>query len=280
MGAHRKGDVHDPLGPVVELDIGRVSNGRRIEGVRDAVAVEEPLEIRIEGRTLAVVMRTPGEDRELAAGFLLSEGVIRSHRDLFDITTCVPPSGEGQAVDVALRRPADFDAEKLSRHVFVSSSCGVCGKTSIDTVMKEHPPLVDDVAVSAKTIRSLPKTLGAVQANFQRTGGLHACALFTPEGEMIGMREDVGRHNALDKLTGWALLEKRLPLVRQVVLLSGRASFEMMQKAHVAGLGIVAAIGAPSSLAVRYARASGQTLIGFLRPRSFNLYASPERITS
>ncbi len=279
MGAHRKITVQDPLGPVIEVEIGRFSNGRRSEDVRDAVAVEEPLEIRIEGRTLAVVMRTPGEDRELAAGFLLSEGVIRSARDLFDITTCVPPSGEGQAVDVALRRPADFDADKLSRHVYVSSSCGVCGKTSIDTALKEHPSLVDDVTISARTLRSLPKALAAVQANFQRTGGLHACALFTPEGELIGMREDVGRHNALDKLAGWALLEKRLPLARQAVLLSGRASFEMMQKAHFAGIAIVAAIGAPSSLAVRYARASGQTLIGFLRPRSFNLYASPERIT-
>jgi len=245
--------------------------------VEDLVAVEEPLEIRVEGQSVAVVMRTPGADRELAAGFLLTEGVIKSARDLFDVTTCV--GSDGNVVDAALANPSAFDVGKFSRHVFTSSSCGICGKTSIDAVMKKRKPLDDTGRVAAKVIRALPRRLEREQTAFKATGGLHACALFSAGGELLALREDVGRHNALDKLIGWALLEKRTPLAGMVALLSGRASFEMMQKAHAGGISVVAAICAPSSLAVEFAREAALTLCGFVRPRSMNVYAGAERLT-
>ncbi len=252
-----------------------------MRAVNDQVAVEEPLEIRVEGQTLAIVMRTPGEDRELAAGFLLTEGVIKSARDLFDLTSCVAPGGaeNSNVVDAALVHPGSFDLSKLSRHVFTSSSCGICGKTSIDAAVKRRKKLRDRARVPAKTILALPERLAQEQTTFKATGGLHACALFSKTGELIAMREDVGRHNALDKLIGWALLEKRTPLSGHIALLSGRSSFEMMQKAHAAGIPIVAAIGAPSSLAVDFARQARQTLCGFVRERSMNVYAGVERLT-
>ncbi len=258
--------------------IQRLAPRKSLRTVSDLVASEEPLEIRVEGTTMAVVMRTPGEDRELAAGFLLTEGVIKSARDLFDLTTCVKGASAGNVIDVALTHPDAFDAAKLSRHVLTSSSCGICGKTSIAAAMKRRKPLRDPVRVPAKTIFTLPAVLARGQPAFQATGGLHACALFSAAGAMLDLREDVGRHNALDKLIGHALLEKRTPLAGHMVLLSGRASFEMLQKAHAAGIPIVAAIGAPSSLAVEFARESGLTLCGFLRGRSMNLYAGAERI--
>ncbi|HEY3900696.1 MAG TPA: formate dehydrogenase accessory sulfurtransferase FdhD [Chthoniobacter sp.] len=258
----------------------RYSAGRTVGAVDDVLAAEEPLEIRVEGRPLAVVMRTPGHDRELAAGFLLTEGVIKSAKDIFDVTTCVAPAegGEGNAVDVALVHPDSFDIEKLTRHVFTSSSCGICSKASIEAVMKRRKPLHDEVRVKAGVILGLPLRLSRKQETFKSTGGLHACALFDAAGKLLEVREDVGRHNALDKLLGWALLEKRTPLHGHIALLSGRASFEMMQKAHAGGIPVVAAISAPSSLAVEFARESGQTLIGFLRGRSMNVYAGAERI--
>lgn len=246
----------------------------------DEVAVEEPLEIRVEGQSLAVVMRTPGHDRELAAGFVLSEGIIKSAKELFDITTCIVPgtTGKGNAVDVGLIHPGSFDPSKLSRHVFTSASCGICSKTSIDAVLRRRKPLTNSVCVAPEVILSLPRKLSRRQEAFHRSGGLHACALFDLDGTLLEVREDVGRHNALDKLIGWALLEKRLPLHDHLVLLSGRASFEMMQKAYSAGLPIVVAISAPSSLAVEFARESGQTLAGFVRGQAMNVYAGPERI--
>jgi FdhD protein len=259
--------------------IHRLSSRMADEKRPDELAVEEPLEIRVEGHTLAIVMRTPGEDRELAAGFLLSEGVIRSAKDVFDISTCVPPGGTGNAVDVGLAHPNSFDPQKLSRHVFTSASCGLCGKTSIDAVLKRRRPLEDPLTISPAILLALPRKLSRLQANFRRTGGLHGCALFDARGQAVAAREDVGRHNALDKLIGWALLEKHVPLVEHVVLLSGRASFEMLQKAYAAGIATVVAIGAPSSLAVDFARESGQTLVGFLRGNSFNVYAHKERVS-
>jgi FdhD protein len=264
------------------IPIQRYQAGQLQAAELDDVAAEEPLEIRVEGRSLAVVMRTPGHDRELAAGFLLTEGIIKSARDLFDITTCVAPGeqGKGNAVDVALAHPASFDIDKLSRHVFTSSSCGVCSKASIDAVIKRRKPLHDEVRVPARVLLSLPDRLARGQDAFKKTGGIHACALFDASGKLLAAREDVGRHNALDKLIGWALLESLLPLRGHVALLSGRSSFEMMQKAHAAGIPIVAAISAPTSLAVEFARESGQTLAGFVRGRSMNLYAGAERITS
>lgn len=263
------------------ISVQRYEQGELAGEKADVVACEEPLEIRVEGRPIAVVMRTPGHDRELAAGFLLTEGVIKSAKDLFDITLCVDPgaAGKGNAVDVALARPEALDLEKLTRHVFTSSSCGICSKASIDLVLKRRKPLSDGVRVPATLLLSLPRRLARKQDTFHTTGGLHACALFDVAGDLLVVREDVGRHNALDKLLGWALLEKHTPLHGHIVLLSGRASFEMMQKAHAGGIAVVAAISAPSSLAVEFARESGQTLAGFVRGRSMNLYAGAERVT-
>jgi FdhD protein len=265
-----------PPSPRKDEAVQRVAIQRGTRLMEDVVAIEEPLELRVEGQTVAITMRTPGADRELAAGFLLAEGIIKSARDLFDVTTCVDSGGN--VIDAALTRPATFDVGKFSRHIITSSSCGVCGQTSIDAVMKKRKPLADDLRVPARVIQALPGKLAGKQLGFQATGGLHACALFSSTGKLLAVREDVGRHNALDKLAGWALLENRTPLAGHIVLLSGRASFEMMQKAHAAGIALVAAIGAPSSLAVEFARAAGQTLCGFVRPRSMNVYAGAERL--
>ncbi len=270
------------MSDTVSIQLVRRVAGRRAAECADVVAAEEPLELRVEGRTLAIIMRTPGSDRELAAGFLLSEGVIRTAKDLFDITPCIAPggTGTGNVIDVALANPAAFDPKKFSRHVFTSSSCGICGKTSIESVMKRRRPLRDKLRVPATTLRALPRLLEQEQTAFKATGGLHACALFSRQGKMLALREDVGRHNALDKLIGQALLARETPLAGQVVLLSGRASFEMMQKAYEGGIAVVAAIGAPSSLAVDFARRAGQTLVGFLRGRSMNVYAGAERVVA
>jgi FdhD protein len=266
--------------PTVRVQLTRYAAGRPAGEQPDFVAGEEPLEIRVEGRSLAVLMRTPGHDRELAAGFLLTEGIVKSAKDIFDITTCVTSGSEGRGntVDVGLTHPGSVDFSKLSRHVLTSASCGVCSKTTIEAVLKRHRPLADPVRVAARTLLSLPQRLAKEQTTFQATGGLHACAVFDAKGKLLVVREDVGRHNALDKLIGFALLEKLIPLSGHVVLLSGRASFEMMQKAYAAGIPVAAAISAPSSLAVAFAHESGQTLAGFLRGRSMNIYAGSERI--
>ena len=268
------------MNETVPARIVRYEAGAVLEERSDLLAREEPLEVRIEGHTITVTMRTPGCDRELAAGFLLTEGIIKSARDIFDITSCVSAgdAGSGNAIDVALRNPAAFDPEKLSRHVLTTSSCGLCGTTTIKAAMKRRKPLRDRVRFSAELLFSLPRRLSQEQKTFQTTGGLHACALFDRAGELVAIREDVGRHNAFDKLIGFALLEKRTPLRGHIALLSGRASFEMMQKAHAAGIPIVAAISAPSSLAVEFAKQSGQTLAGFLRGQTMNVYAGSRRI--
>jgi len=242
----------------------------------DQVAAEEPLEIRVEGHSVAVVMRTPGHDRELAAGFLLTENLVRSTRDIFEITQC--GADEGQVVKVTLRNPAAFDASKLTRNVFSSSSCGVCSKATIEAVRQSFAPITSTCSVRAETLLRLPAALREKQETFNQTGGLHACALFDLAGTLQEVREDVGRHNALDKLIGHALLEDLLPLHDQVLLLSGRVSFEMMQKALAAGIPIVAAISAPTTLAVEFARENNQTLIGFLRGETMNIYSGAERV--
>jgi FdhD protein len=246
----------------------------------DLLAAEAPLEIRVEGTSIAVVMRTPGHDRELAAGFALTEGIIREGREIFDITSCIEtaPEAKGNVIDIGLTQPGSFDASRLTRHVFTSSSCGVCSKASIALVMKAHPPINDRVRIKRALLMKLPALLRARQETFQQTGGLHACALFSLEGGLVDVKEDVGRHNALDKVIGEALLAKRVPLEGHIVLLSGRASFEMMQKAYAARIPVVAAISAPSSLAVEFARESGQTLVGFVRDESMNIYAGADRL--
>ena len=246
------------------------------ETTEDVVAVESPLEVRVEGKSVAVIMRTPGEDRELAAGFLLTEGIIHEAADIFEISVC-PGAVQGNVVDVLLRNPDRFDLSHLTRHVFTSSSCGLCGKASVEAAFANFPPLAISErppAVPWELLRELPERQRAAQPTFAATGGLHASTIFDLAGNPVLLREDVGRHNALDKVLGASLLGNLLPLDRHILLLSGRVSFELMQKALAARIPIIAAIGAPSSLAVDFARSSGQTLVGFLRNGRGNLYSS------
>ena len=264
--------------PTQSVELQRVTLGRTTEQRNDVVAREEPLEIRVEGRSVAVVMRTPGHDEELAAGFLVTEGVISRPRDLLEISQC-PSTGNhhGNVVDVLLGG-TQVDWASLTRHVFSASSCGLCGKTSIDSVFQRFPPASADFQVGAEVITALPDRLRAAQAAFELTGGLHASALFDLDGNLLVLREDVGRHNALDKVLGHALLHGLLPLDRHLLLVSGRVSFEIVQKALAGGIGLLAAISAPSSLAVDFARAANQTLIGFLRGHTMNVYAGEQRL--
>lgn len=274
MSMDAESPEHQPSRPV---QIRRFSAGTW-ETRQDVVASEEPLEIRVEGRSVAVVMRTPGHDEELAAGFLVSEGVVKHPRDLLEVSQCpVTADSKGNIVDVLLGG-AVVNWDSLTRHVFSASSCGLCGKTSLDSVFQQFPNVTTDWQVDAAFIARLPTRLRSAQTTFQTTGGLHACAVFDLEGNLLVSREDVGRHNALDKVLGWALVQNRLPLDQHVLLLSGRVSFEMMQKALAAGIPIVAAISAPSSLAVQFADRSGQTLAGFVRGDTLNLYAHPHRV--
>ena len=245
----------------------------------DEVAVEEPLEIRVEGHSVAVVMRTPGHDRELAAGFALTEGVVCGRSEIFEITSCLTTgSHTHNVVDIALTDPDRFDKARFTRRLFTSSSCGICGKATIEAALQQFPPIKSAPTIESKMLLGLPKKLSAAQETFRRTGGLHACALFSFAGELVLIREDVGRHNALDKLIGHQLLADKLPLGEYILLLSGRVSFEMTQKALAAGIAIIAAISAPTSLAVEFARANNQTLVGFLRGETMNIYAGKERL--
>ena len=261
------------------LTVQRYENAQPLGARADEVSIEEPLEIRVEGEPLAVAMRTPGQDDELAAGWLLSEGIVRTADEIASI---VPRPGGDAAraamVDVMLRDPSAFDAARHRRSVLTNSSCGLCGAASVDQVLRQFPRIEGGFQIPAATILEMPARMAAQQAAFQRTGGLHACGLFDAEGTLLALREDVGRHNALDKLLGWALLARRLPLAEHVAFLSGRVSFEMTQKALAAGIPVVAAIGAPTSLAVEMAAQSGQTLAAFVRGRSMNLYAGSRRI--
>lgn len=241
----------------------------------DAIAAEEPLEIRVGGHSVAVVMRTPGHDRDLAAGFLVTEGIIRRREEILDLIYCRNDGGqpEENVLDVIMAPGAIVDLAKLTRHVFTSSSCGICSKASIEAVRAQFPPVPEPLAARRAVLAALPEKLRAAQAAFAATGGLHASALFTAAGELQVVREDVGRHNALDKVVGHAFFAERLPLAGTVLLVSGRVSFEIMQKALVAGIPAVAAISAPTSAAVEFARASGQLLVGFLRGERMNVYA-------
>ena len=247
--------------------------------IGDEVVIEEPLEIRIEGSPVAIAMRTPGQDEELAAGWMLSEGIANSASD---IAAIVPkPGGDGQRaamVDVMLRDPSRFDAARHRRSLLTNSSCGLCGAATVDQVLREFPPVASPFRISANLLLEMPALLSAEQSAFRRTGGLHACGLFDADGKLLALREDVGRHNALDKLLGRALLEGLLPLSQHVIFLSGRVSFEMMQKALAAGVPVVAAIGAPSSLAIELAVKSKQALAAFIRGATMNVYAGIERL--
>ena len=254
-------------------------SGAGLVARRDALAVEEPLEIRVRNRPLAVTMRTPGHDEELAAGFLLTEGLIRSREDVLDILPC-GKNEHGNAVNVRTGPLVNIDFEKLARHVYMTSSCGVCGKASIETVRTQCGPLGPGPAVRGEVLCELPERMRLEQSTFAETGGLHAAAVFRASGELLVLREDVGRHNAVDKVVGRMFLDGLTPLSDHILLVSGRASFEIMQKAAMAGIGIVAAVSAPSSLAVQFAAETGQTLIGFLRPPRFNVYSHPQRVVA
>jgi FdhD protein len=268
----------------------QVVDGMNVRERLDDLAVEEPLEIRLlrggVAKPLAVTMRTPGSDFELAAGFLYAEGIVRHRGEIERMGYCTAPEVNPKreqtpyhTVNVHLRGGMKLDSPLLERHFVVSSACGVCGKASLEALkIREHPEINRGVAVDSGVITSLPEALRASQKVFARTGGLHAAAAFTLAGELLEVREDVGRHNAVDKLIGWALLEGELPFAEHILLVSGRSSFEIMQKALMAGFPIVCAVSAPSSLAVRLAREFGLTLIGFLRQGRFNIYAHPDRV--
>ncbi|MZD06057.1 formate dehydrogenase accessory sulfurtransferase FdhD [Streptomyces sp. SID5785] len=283
--------------------MGRVTERRKVIRVRDGrvssrpdtLVAEEPLEIRLNGRPLAITMRTPGDDFALAAGFLVSEGVLGSASDLQNIVYCagatqeVPPgpSGSGRGsntynvVDVRTAPGVELPDITLERNVYTTSSCGLCGKASLDAVRTTARfPIADapPVRLEPELLASLPDRLRDRQRVFDRTGGLHAAALFDEEGDLLDIREDVGRHNAVDKLVGRALQGGGLPLSRSVLMVSGRASFELAQKAVMAGIPVLAAVSAPSSLAVDLAAESGLTLIGFLRGSSMNVYAGEHRV--
>jgi FdhD protein len=253
----------------------------------DYLATEEPLEIRLvvgsATATVAVTMRTPGTDFELAAGFLYGEGVIAGRGDIGRISYCTDPQIDAEQqyniVNVGLTAQALPDLHALERHFMTSSACGVCGKASLDALELRGCPVVPPGPVlDAAVLPRLPDALRKAQGLFESTGGLHAAGLFTPEGELVALREDVGRHNAVDKLVGWALLDGRLPLHGHLLMVSGRSSYEILQKALVAGIPFVCAVSAPSSLAVSLARRFGMTLVGFLRGERFNVYAGEERL--
>jgi FdhD protein len=248
-----------------DVEVVRLPDGRR---ERDAVAVEEPLEIRIGGRPVAVTMRTPGHDEELALGFCLSEG-------LEPVGARLPADLAANTVDVDA--PA-FEPERLQRSFYTSSSCGVCGKGALEAVAVEAPRVESELHVPLALVSSLPDRLRESQATFEATGGLHATGLFTRDGELFCVREDVGRHNAFDKVVGWAFGQGLLPLREHVLCVSGRLSFELVQKAAVAGCPVLVAVGAPSSLAVELAQDRGITLCGFVRGGSANVYTEAWRI--
>jgi len=262
-----------------EVSIHRFTDGNTPGPCADDVAIEEPLEIRIEGAPVAIAMRTPGQDEELAAGWLLSEGIANCADD---IAAIIPkPGGDGQRaamVDVMLRDPSRFDAVRHRRSLVTNASCGLCGAATVDQVLRDFSPVTSPFRISANLLSEMPAQLSAQQGAFRRTGGLHACGLFDADGKMLALREDVGRHNALDKLLGRSLLDGLLPLSQHVVFLSGRVSFEMMQKSLAAGVPVVAAIGAPSSLAIELAEKSGQALAAFIRGGTMNVYAGIERL--
>jgi FdhD protein len=273
--------------------MGRVTGRRRVVRLAadvtttrvDTVVVEEPLEIRLAGAPLSVTMRTPGDDFDLAAGFLVSEGVVHAAADITTIRYCAGATDEGlntyNVLDVQLADSVAVPDLSLQRNFYTTSSCGVCGKASLDAVRLQAPWRLDhDTAVERHVLADLPARLRAAQRVFDRTGGLHAAGLFSASGEVLCVREDVGRHNAVDKVVGWALREKLLPLRGTILLVSGRASFELAQKAVLAGIPVLAAVSAPSSLAVDLSTEVGLTLVGFLRGDSMNVYAGAERVVS
>ncbi len=256
----------------------RVVDGNEVRRP-DTLVAEEPLEIRVDGRPLAVTMRTPGDDVDLALGFLLTEGLIGGASDVTTARHC--SDSDFNVLEVVLAEGVPPPAVDPTRNFYTSSSCGVCGKASIDAVrtLSRYAVADDPIRVDPATLDGLPERLRTRQKVFDRTGGLHAAGLFTADGELVCLREDVGRHNAVDKVIGWAVREARVPLTGHILLVSGRASFELTQKASMAGIPVLAAVSAPSTLAVDLAGELGMTLVGFLRPGRMNLYTGADRVT-
>jgi FdhD protein len=283
------------------VEVMRVNGGEQV-AASDRAATEEPLEIRLYGRPFAVIMRTPGADRELAAGFLLSEGVLASQDDLGTIEHCsMPrntgnretpenpenpenpgnPGNPGNIVNVTLTNVSAAGLERIladRRQVTANSACGMCGRLTIDSLRADRPPLVCNWTITRAIVASMPDRLRAVQAVFEETGGLHAAGLFMSDGRLQESAEDVGRHNAVDKVVGRMLMREALPLSDYALLVSGRTSFEIVQKALFGGIPVVASVSAPSSLAITLAEEAGITLVGFVRGERFNIYSHPERI--
>jgi FdhD protein len=259
---------------ILTVPIRKIEHGA-MSAAQDLLAVEEPLEIRLGDRNVAITMRTPGNDEELAAGFLFTEGILQNAGQMSAIRV-----SDRNVVTVSLADESGVDFDRLERHFYMSSSCGVCGKASIQAIEAAGCPSLirNRPLVNSSVIHGLPEALRARQAVFDRTGGLHAAALFDPGGRLIELREDVGRHNAVDKLIGSAFLAGRVPLNEHVLLVSGRASFELVQKAVMAGIAVMAAVGAPSSLAVEVALRFGMTLAGFVRDQRFNVYSGEWRL--
>lgn len=272
--------------------MGRVTTRRRVRRIGaeaetwrpDTLAVEEPMEIRVGGRSLAVTMRTPGDDIDLVHGFLLTEGVITDREDVVVVRYCdgVDETGANtyNVLDVSLAAGVAPPDPSVERNFYTTSSCGVCGKASLDAVRltSRHVPGDEPATVTVDALTRMPDDLRAAQKVFDSTGGLHAAGLFTTDGQMLVLREDVGRHNAVDKVIGWAVREGRMPLSGCVLMVSGRASFELVQKAVMSGIPVLAAVSAPSSLAVELAEELGVTVVGFLRGQTMNVYSRPDRV--
>jgi len=245
-----------------------------LEYLSDELTIEEALEISVGGKTIATTMRTPGHDAELAAGFLFSEAIVRNRGEITHISASID-----NRVDVGVKHDANVQLNSKKRFGTISSSCGLCGKTSIEAIRQNFPAITaTDLRIDIKTLLSLPEKLRNAQSDFAHTGGIHAAGIFDMSGKCHSVREDIGRHNAADKVIGHAFLNTQMPLDRHLLLVSGRASLEIMQKALAAGIPIIAAVSAPSSLAVSFARQSNQTLIAFLRPPTFNIYSHIERV--
>jgi len=267
---------------VIDVAIEKVTGSKSI-CITDTLSVEEPLEIRLtaefggrrSSRVVAVTMRTPGDDCDLAAGFLFTEGIISEAKDILDVWNERP-----NVVEVALQKEVEVDRSLLERHSFVASSCGVCGKKSIAaiSVKRKYPIPAGEPIITPDLVHRLSPALRMAQQDFSSTGGIHAAGLFDSTGELLLVREDVGRHNALDKLIGTELLAGRVPLSQRILVVSGRASFELVQKAAQAGVPVLAAVSAPSSLAVQLAQECGMTLLGFIRDDRFNVYAGADRV--
>ncbi|QHV97159.1 formate dehydrogenase accessory sulfurtransferase FdhD [Spirosoma endbachense] len=274
---------------VAPVTIQKITGTNQIEAP-DLLAVEEPLEIRLgfgpiddrQQRSVAVTMRTPGNDEELAMGFLFTEGIIQKPADIVSCRHCVQDSAkEGNVIRVELNPDVAVDWSRLTRNTFTSSSCGLCGKTTIDAVMALTPgPISSDLLIEPAILHTLPDRVRATQRAFAYTGGIHAAALFDSRGALLLVREDIGRHNALDKLIGAAFWQNWLPLSRYGVFLSGRIGVELVQKSWMAGLPLLAAVGAPSSLAVQMAQEADITLAGFVRDERFNIYSKPNRVSA